>query len=123
MTKTHEDRWRAFVGAVAPACDALPDLSEADFTKLVDDVGRHGIREAAIYWQPTESDNTGRCLVSGRHRYRANEALGKSPDEVPSRTVFGGNPLDWAVSLDVRRRHLTAVERTSPPRETAKASS
>jgi hypothetical protein len=111
MTNEYKDEWRKLIQCdFHPACDALPDLSEEDFQKLVADIKENGIREPVVFWQEGRDNKEGRCLVSGRHRYRANEAAGMRHYQVPQRTVYGGKPLDWVVSLDVRRRHLTKEE-------------
>src|SRR5688500_5493669 len=81
--------------SVHPVASLFPDLTQADFTALVDDIRHHGVRLPILVHE-------GRIL-DGRHRYRACQQLG-----VPCPVVEwnGRDPWFEVQSRNLLRRHL-----------------
>jgi hypothetical protein len=86
-----------------PACLLLPEMSEAEYRDLVDDIRQHGQRHAIIV------DETG-AILDGRHRWRAAEELGLKPQ---TSTFHGseGEKVALVMSENIHRRHLTVEQR------------
>jgi hypothetical protein len=86
-----------------PACLLLPEMSEAEYRDLVDDIRQHGQRHAIIV------DETG-AILNGRHRWRAAEELGLKPQT----STFHGSEAEkvaLVMSENIHRRHLTVEQR------------
>lgn len=75
---------------------AFPDMNEIEFDGLVTDIKEHGLREPIVLFED--------MILDGWNRYRACKQLRIEP----TTTVFKGpgSPLDYAVSMNVKRRHL-----------------
>ena len=81
--------------------DILPKMSEANFLELKTDIQKNGLREPIWLFRD--------LIVDGRHRYRACEELGITPqfrvwDE-------RGSLLDFVMSVNYYRRHLNESQR------------
>lgn len=86
---------------VHPAAELFPLMEGDEFAALVEDIRANGQRE------PIWVDKSGRIL-DGRNRARACRELGRVPDQ---RTWDGsGSPIDFVVSLNLARRHLTKTQ-------------
>ena len=84
-----------------PVAEAFPMMAGADFDRLVEDIRRHGLREAI--WL----DGEGRIL-DGRNRDRACRLAAVPP---AYRVYDGGDPTAFVVSLNLHRRHLSESQR------------
>jgi hypothetical protein len=73
----------------------FPLLEGGEFDELVEDVRRHGVREAI--WLYEEK------ILDGRNRQRAAAVAGFP---CPTRTYDGDDPLGFVISLNLKRRHL-----------------
>ena len=79
---------------------AIFPLIEGDaFQELVADIKAHGLCEAIWLYEDQ--------ILDGRNRYRACEAAGIEPRFT---TYDGDNPLAFVISLNLKRRHLTAPQ-------------
>jgi len=79
-----------------PVAKLFPDMSEADFTALVEDIRQHGVKVPILV-------HAGQIL-DGRHRYHACQKLG-----IPCPTINwnGRDPWLEAQSRNLVRRHLS----------------
>ena len=84
-----------------PAADLFPLMDGQEFDELVQDIKANGLIEP-IWVTP---DN---LLLDGRNRFRA---CGVAGAEVCTRTYDGGDPVGFAISLNLKRRHLTTGQR------------
>ena len=77
----------------------FPLIEGAEFTRLVDDVRTHGVREPILVTGPDDS-----VIVDGRNRARAAKAAGVVPDfkELPA----DADPVAVIVSANVCRRNM-----------------
>lgn len=82
-----------------PLADLFPLLGGQAFTDLVADIEANGVREPI--WL------LGGQILDGRNRWRAAQAAGV---ECPSREYVGDSPLEFVLSLNLKRRHLSASE-------------
>lgn len=82
-----------------PVANIFPLLDGAEFDALVADIAEHGQREA-IWLHPDGS------ILDGRNRYRACAELGLAP-EYRQWEGEPGEELDFVVSLNLHRRHMT----------------
>jgi ParB-like nuclease domain len=79
-----------------PVAKLFPDMSEADFAALVEDIRQHGVKLPVLVYEGQ--------ILDGRHRYQACQKLG-----VPCPTVtWNGRDPWWEVqSRNLVRRHLS----------------
>ncbi len=83
-----------------PAAEIFPKMAEAEFDALVTDIEQNGQLEPIIIYEG--------MILDGRHRYKACQQLG-----LKCRTIEwdgGGSPEEFVISMNVRRRHLTASQ-------------
>lgn len=84
-----------------PVCELFPLMNKSDFEALKADIQQNGIREPVVFWNG--------WLIDGKNRLLACEELGI---ECPRSEWDGrGSVVAWAVSRNLRRRHLTTSER------------
>lgn len=87
---------------IHPAARLVPEMERADYLSLVADIRNHGQREAIWVYEGQ--------ILDGRHRYRACRELGIQPK---TREWTGtGSLIEFVVSVNVNRRHLTHNQRT-----------
>ena len=83
-----------------PLADLFPLLDGEAFDELVEDVRAHGVREPIWLYQGK--------ILDGRNRYRAAAAAGVP---CPMRPYEGDDPLAFVISMNLKRRHLSASQR------------
>jgi hypothetical protein len=116
----------------------FPLLAEAELQELGEDIKAHGMTMPVTLWVPgdyepvgTEADFAEVLLLDGRNRLDACEAVGlavvdetgKPTDLIPFAYTFekastgqilsrkSTDPYEYAVSVNIRRRHLTTVQK------------
>jgi ParB-like chromosome segregation protein Spo0J len=91
-----------------PLSNILPLLEGRQFEELVEDIRRHGLRQPIVLLNG--------AVLDGRNRLRACVA-----DGVPYRTVpfDGTDPLEFVISANLRRRHLSTSQRSMVAAEIA----
>lgn len=90
-----------FSGELHPAAQLFPLMGEEDLAALASDIKANGLR------QPLVLDGEGR-LLDGRNRLEACKRAKVEPAFV---SVNGADPVAVVVSLNVKRRNLTASQR------------
>lgn len=85
-----------------PIADLFPMMSEEAFEALKADIKAHGQHEPIITFQET--------VLDGRNRLRACRELGIEP-HLQEWDGHGGTPLDFTISKNLQRRHLTESQR------------
>ncbi len=91
-----------------PVAQMFPLIVGDQFAVFCEDIRLHGQREPIVY---VVGDDGTWLIVDGRNRYRASESLGVLPDMHEWDGV--GSLADYAVSLNMRRRHLTPSQRAA----------
>jgi N6-adenosine-specific RNA methylase IME4 len=87
-----------------PIANVFPLIEGAEFKALVEDIREHGIIEPVWLYQNR--------ILDGRNRYRAYLAAFPGTDEdPPHREYLGGKPVEFVVSLNLKRRHLDTSQR------------
>jgi len=84
-----------------PYCLAIPEMSDSEFQELKGDISGSGLLEPIVMFDGK--------ILDGRHRYKACLELGIEPwfkdYDGPD------SALDYVISLNLRRRHLTESQR------------
>lgn len=93
-----------------PVCEIFPPMSDEEFHQLKADIAENGQRESIVYWN--------QMLVDGRHRLRACKELNIEPMEVE--LELDQDPVAYALSCNLHRRHLTESQRGMVSAELAK---
>lgn len=88
---------------IHPACDLFPAMSEDDFQELKANIAEHGVRDFVTFWKGQ--------LVDGRHRVRAMQELGIDVMCHASELFDDDDPFAFAISVNLKRRHLTTSQR------------
>lgn len=84
-----------------PFCELFPPLGEIELRLLAEDIRQNGLLHPI-----TILDGK---ILDGRNRYRACNMAGVKPRFV--RWKGTGSPLEWAISANLHRRHLTASQK------------
>jgi hypothetical protein len=109
--------WRSWL-PVHPAADLLPMMTDAELRELADDIKESGLKERIKVWWNTQTNE--KYLVDGRNRAAALSLIGESlidgtdwNDEFIEevRVAKWDDPLAYIISLNIRRRHLTAEQK------------
>jgi hypothetical protein len=123
--------WRSRL-KVHPAAELFPLMNKDELRQLADDIEEHGLRERVVVW--FEKKTEAFVLLDGRNRLDALELIGDELDYAFADTkprqnkhgwyrfgnywgteeyfqVFHGNPYDFVVSKNIRRRHLTSDQK------------
>jgi hypothetical protein len=79
-----------------PLCTLFPRLQGLDFEALCQDILANGLREAIVLHEG--------MILDGGNRYRACMHVGVEPE---FREFGGGNIVDYVLSTNLYRRHLT----------------
>ena len=87
---------------VHPAADVFPLGSDAELGELAADIRAHGLNHPIVLYDG--------AVLDGRRRLRACKLAGVEPrfEEWDGR---GGSPVDFVVSENLHRRHLTTSQR------------
>ena len=80
--------------------EIFPMMSSKEFSELKRDISDNGQQEAVIIY-----DNK---ILDGKNRYKACLELGI---EVKTRVFSGDNPLQYVMSTNLQRRHLTESQK------------
>lgn len=83
-----------------PLADLFPPLAESDLAALTADIRERGLLEPIWLYEGK--------ILDGRNRIQACEALGIA---CPTREYPGDDPLAFALSLNLVRRHLSESQR------------
>lgn len=81
--------------AYHPLAEIFPLMEGAAFDELVADIRTHGLLEPIVLLDEK--------ILDGRNRFWACEAAGIEPE---FERFTGDNPLDFVVSLNLKRRYL-----------------
>lgn len=87
--------------ALHPLCTLFPRMSGTEFDSLRDDIKANGLREQIILLDDQ--------VLDGGNRYRACLDAGVAPD---FRQYNGNDPVQYVLSKNLLRRHLTAGQRS-----------
>ena len=80
-----------------PLADVVPPMTDEEYQELKADIKAHGLREPMTLHEGK--------VIDGKHRYRACIELGVEPQT--RELSGGGTPLQYIISENVKRRHLT----------------
>ena len=86
--------------AFHPLADLFPLLEGDELADLVADIRANGLREPIVLYQDQ--------VLDGRNRLRACKAADVEPQFVE---FDGDDPIAYAISLNVHRRHLTSEQK------------
>lgn len=86
-----------------PVANLFPVMSQEAYEALKEDIRVNGQQQMATTWRG--------LLVDGRHRIRACEELGVEPDI--GELMEDVDPIKYALSENLHRRHLTTNERAT----------
>ena len=105
-------RWRDRL-KIHPAAALFPPLSNEELRDLAKDIKQHDLRERVACIK--EQDGT-RVVVDGRSRLDALELLGEDVFGGRCREVFQElppdvDPVDYVISANIHRRHLTGGQK------------
>jgi hypothetical protein len=80
---------------------APPRLADAELQELADDIKLGGLLHPVVVFRGQ--------ILDGRNRLAACEMAGVAPRF--TEWAGGGSPVEWVISTNVHRRHLTASQR------------
>jgi hypothetical protein len=86
---------------IHPAAQLLPEMTPEEYSQLVDDIAAHGQRDPVWLYHGE--------ILDGRHRHRACLELGLEPR---FQEYKGNDPIDFVISKNLHRRHLTESQRS-----------
>lgn len=86
---------------IHPFAENFPPMQDEEIKGLIDDIKTSSLQEPILLYEGK--------ILDGRNRYRACAELGIEP---PTHHWDGkGDPLDYVVSRNLHRRHLTTGQR------------
>jgi hypothetical protein len=100
-----------------PLANLFPLIEGEEFYKLVDDISKNGLRQRIVLFEGK--------ILDGRNRYLASREAGYTDPNLfqPGGSLVeeynGDNPLQYVVSLNLNRRHLTDQQRAAIAAELA----
>jgi hypothetical protein len=86
-----------------PVSNIFPMMSESEFQELKDDIAKNGLIEPIYTYQDK--------IIDGRNRYTACTEIGVKPKFKKWLNNNGVLLVDFVISLNLKRRHLTASQR------------
>ena len=89
---------------IHPVASLFPEMNEAEYTSLKEDIQKHGLRE------PIWLSKDGR-IIDGRHRYQACRELKIEPTFTRNNWEDDETIAYAVVSLNLKRRHLNESQR------------
>lgn len=89
-----------------PAADLFPMMEAEELRALADDIKAHGLHNPVTLYTLDGK----RQILDGRNRARACEMVGVSP--AFEAWTGEGSPVEWVVSQNIHRRHLTTSQRS-----------
>lgn len=90
---------------IHPVAELFPAMSATEFSKLKADIAANGLRQPIIIWQEQ--------IIDGRHRYAALKELGKWSAFYERELDDDADPIAYAISTNLTRRHLTTSQRAA----------
>jgi hypothetical protein len=88
---------------VHPIAEVFPMLDDASFEQLCADIAAVGLQRQLVVWRGE--------LIDGRNRMRALIQLGRDPGEYCRALADDADPVAFALSANLHRRHLTESQR------------
>src|ERR1700756_295998 len=98
MTTTHELTQAEL--QFHPIANVFPLMQGTEFDNFVTDIRVHNVQEPIWLYEGK--------ILDGRNRYRAAQT---ASTECPTREYKGDNPLQFVISLNLKRRHLNTSQR------------
>lgn len=86
---------------IHPICDVFPQMTETELEELAADIKAHGLKVPIVTHR--------RKIIDGRNRFLACRIAGVKPATVE--WDGEGNLTDFVISLNEKRRHLTASQK------------
>lgn len=87
---------------IHPLAALIPEMAADQFAELRDDIAQHGLNMPIVLHED--------MVLDGRHRLRACDETGVEPRF----EEFGGSsPVEFVLSMNVKRRHLTVSQRAA----------
>ena len=84
-----------------PACKLFPELRKEELRELAKDIKERGLLNAIVLYKGQ--------ILDGRNRYKACRMAGVKPQFIEWEGK--GSPIEWVVSQNLIRRHLTSSQR------------
>ena len=84
-----------------PACKLFPKLNDAELQELADDIRANGLQNSIVLLDGK--------ILDGRNRHAACKLAGVKPRF--ENWDGDGSPVEWVISQNLMRRHLTASQR------------
>lgn len=89
---------------IHPFCKLIPEMTPEEYADFRDDIKAHGLNKPIMIWQ-------NHWIVDGRHRDRACTETGVTKRYVAFQGKTENDVLDFVISENVKRRHLTPSQR------------
>jgi len=83
--------------------DLFPMMEGTEFAALRDDIKANGLHDRIVLFEGK--------ILDGRNRYRACIESGVVPEMIEFETELAGDPLQWVISKNLKRRHLNESQR------------
>lgn len=90
--------------SIHPACSIFPPMTEEERAGLKADIAKNGQREPIAVYKNQ--------ILDGRNRYLVCQELGIEPDECEIEGGEDFDPVAYALSVNLHRRHLTTAQRS-----------
>lgn len=87
--------------ALHPACKLFPKLGETELNELADDIKQNGLQNSIVLLDGK--------ILDGRNRFAACKIADVQPRF--EQWKGKGSPVEWVISQNLMRRHLTASQR------------
>jgi ParB-like chromosome segregation protein Spo0J len=91
--------------AVHPLAALIPEMDDGQYEELRADIERNGLLDAIVLHE--------HMVLDGRHRLRACEEIGVEPRFVEFAEFDAPSPVEFVVSKNLKRRHLTPSQRAA----------